>query len=355
VGECQGGIFHPSEATVSCDYQIPACVNFTYSDWSVCNSSEVQSRTVLSASPSGCTGGNPVLNKTCNYIPLCDSDTWSCGDWSDCSASGSQARVCTKIFDCPDIETKSPITNQDCEIINQDSQNEPQPNQIQDEPILIKDNEQQVSEERKITNLQVEEERRDEVVGVVQEISQVAEENSGVNQQIEIIAQTQVQNQGEESQVQNQEQIKTQTQSESAIAEQRKNQVANAVQEILQVAERNAGIGQQVRVIAQVQNENQEKLEASLQKIQSRRGFIKFFIGANYGEIDNAKKALEQNREQIKQFNQIESQPVNQDDQQKLTEQIRVLEQANLQVENSLNTAQKSFSLFGWLFRLFVK
>jgi len=294
VGECQGGIFRSSEETVSCDYQVPTCTNFTYSDWGACNSSGVQSRTTLSASPSGCTGGNPVLSKSCNYVPPCISDSWSCGDWSNCLANNSQTRTCTKTFDCPNVQTESPITNQHCEISNQNSQNvkEPQVNQIQNEPTPIKNNEQAVNQEKNTTGSQ---------------------------------------------------------------AEQRRSEVANAVQEILQVAEKDSGIGEQVKIIAQTQTQNQEKLETSLQKVQSRSGFAKFFVGPNYGEINNAKKLLEQNREQIKQLGQIKNQLANQDDQQKLTEQVQLLEQSNQEIENSLNTLQRGFSLFGWIFRLFVK
>ncbi|MFH1890490.1 MAG: hypothetical protein ABIJ91_02925 [Candidatus Kuenenbacteria bacterium] len=293
VGECQGGISRSSEETVSCDYQVPTCTNFTYSDWGACSSSGVQSRTMLSTSPFGCAGGSPVLNKNCNYIVPCSSDIWSCGDWSNCSANGSQSRTCTKTFDCPDSQTESPITNQDCEIPNQNSQNESQANQIQNEPTLIKNNEQEVSQEKNITGSQV--------------------------------------------------------------AEQRRSEVASAVQEILQVAERDSGVGQQVKIIAQTQAQNQEKLEASLQKVQNRSGLVKFFVGPNYEEINNAKNLLEQNREQIKQLDQIKNQLTNQDDQQKLTEQIQLFERSNQEIENSLDISQKGFSLFGWLFRLFTK
>jgi DNA-binding ferritin-like protein len=211
--------------------------------------------------------------------------------------------------------------------------------------------------------------------------------NSGTGTGSQVQQQTQISNQGEDSQIQtqNNEQAQsgavnqagigtqmqqqaqqelqdgtgtgnqTQNQGQEAIqvAEQRRSQVANAVQEMLQVAERNGGIGQQVMMIAQ--NQNQEKIELSLQKVQSRSGFAKFFIGPNYGEINNAKKLLEQNREQIKQLNQIATQLSSQGDQQILTQQIQTLEQANLQIDNSLGTAQKGFSLLGWVFRLFSK
>lgn len=177
---------------------------------------------------------------------------------------------------------------------------------------------------------------------------------------------------GSENQTQNQEQIKNQA-AESQIkikenqgpentnttgnanAEQRKSQVANAVQLMLQVAERNEGIGEQVRVIAQTQTQNQEKIEAGLEKIQNRSSVAKIFIGPDYKEINNTRKTLEQNKEQIKQLNQIQTRLSNQGDQQVLTEQIQTLEQTVLQIENTLEESQKGFSLLGWIFKRFAE
>jgi len=175
--------------------------------------------------------------------------------------------------------------------------------------------------------------------------------------------QNKVMNQGEESQIQTQEQNTIQTQdgaadktsngkSGSNSSEQRRSEVADAVQAMLQIADRDGGIGKQVRIIAQNQNQNQTKLEQNIEKIQSRGELAKFFIGPNYGEIKNAQKTLEQNREQIRQLNQIRTQLSNQGDQQQLIEQIRILEQANQEIETLVDDAQGGFSLFGWLNKL---
>ena len=169
-----------------------------------------------------------------------------------------------------------------------------------------------------------------------------------------------VKNQGENTQIQTQEQNAVQTKGGGtdktnkgkSTSEQRRSQVASAVQAMLQIADRNSGIGQQVKVIAQNQNQNQTKLEKNVKKIQDRGGFAKFFIGANYGEIKDAQKTLEQNKEQIRQLNQVRTQLSNQGDQQQLTEQIKVLEQANQEIETLLANAQGGFSLFGWLNKL---
>lgn len=155
---------------------------------------------------------------------------------------------------------------------------------------------------------------------------------------------------GEQVQNKNQEQVKAQD--GTANATQRRSEVANAVQEMLQIADRNGGIGQQVRTIAQAQNQEQEKLEASLEKVQNRSGFAKFFVGPNYGEIKNAEKLMEQNQEKIQQLTELKNM-ISLSDQQVLEEQIQVLEQANLQIQNNLNNAEKGFSLLGWMFKMF--
>jgi hypothetical protein len=164
-----------------------------------------------------------------------------------------------------------------------------------------------------------------------------------------------VRNQGEEKQVRNQAATSTGKLVGSQKAEQRRSQVANAVQAMLQVANRNGGIGQQVKEIAQTQTQNQEKLEAGLAKVQSRSKLAKFFFGPNYGEIKNAEKLLTQNQEQIAQLNQLKVQVANEGDAQSLTEQIQVLEQANAEIQNSLDQSQQGFSLLGWAFKMFSK
>jgi hypothetical protein len=57
----------------SCSLAIPTnqtnqtCTSFTYSSWSACNSSSLQTRSILTSSPPGCVGGSPVLVQSCNY------------------------------------------------------------------------------------------------------------------------------------------------------------------------------------------------------------------------------------------------------------------------------------------------
>jgi hypothetical protein len=45
---------------------------------------------------------------------VCDEDTWECGDWSECSAEGSQTRSCRMTNDCSEVSDRSPDTQQSC-------------------------------------------------------------------------------------------------------------------------------------------------------------------------------------------------------------------------------------------------
>jgi len=66
-------------AVVSCSENLSnqnvTCTNFTYSSWSACNSLELQTRTINSSSPSGCTGGLSILIRACNYTIQIDNTT----------------------------------------------------------------------------------------------------------------------------------------------------------------------------------------------------------------------------------------------------------------------------------------
>lgn len=68
-----------------------SCTAFTYSAWSACSAAGTQSRTVLSSSPAGCTGGAPVTTQACTPPATgggtCASFTYSA--WGACDAATS--------------------------------------------------------------------------------------------------------------------------------------------------------------------------------------------------------------------------------------------------------------------------
>lgn len=139
----------------------------------------------------------------------------------------------------------------------------------------------------------------------------------------------------------------------SSMGEQRRSQVANAVHEMLQVADRSGGIGEQVRIIAQSQVKNHEGIEKEIEEIKDRSSFSKFFIGPKYEKIEKTKELLKQDKEKINKLEELKASITNEADKIKVTEQIDVIKKALTEVENIINEEQKGFSLFGWLAKMF--
>ncbi|NOQ68099.1 hypothetical protein GQ568_01505 [Patescibacteria group bacterium] len=137
--------------------------------------------------------------------------------------------------------------------------------------------------------------------------------------------------------------------------EQRRSRVANAVQEMLAVAERNPGIGQQVRTIAQNQNQEQEEMEDALEVTKKRSGVVKFLIGPNYKELKKVENRLENHKNRLEELKGLRAQLENSADAEVLTQQIQIMEQIGAELENEVNEEKQGISLFGWLFRWMAK
>src|SRR3989344_4578467 len=68
----------------------------------------------LSPPPTPASTPTPEI-PTAQSTPACSQDIWSCGDYGICSVVGIQSRSCTKTFDCPNVQTATPTTDQPCQ------------------------------------------------------------------------------------------------------------------------------------------------------------------------------------------------------------------------------------------------
>ena len=87
------------------------CSSFIYSSWSSCSTNAQQTRSIISSSPSGCTGGSPVLTQSCTYVPpTCTS--WVYSNWNSC-VNGQQARTITSSLPT-NCSGGNPVLTQSC-------------------------------------------------------------------------------------------------------------------------------------------------------------------------------------------------------------------------------------------------
>ena len=190
-----------------------------------------------------------------------------------------------------------------------------------------------------------------------QEMSQ--EQNASIPGQ-----QNQEQNQNmnqETNQEQNQEQVQEGIQSQiqrqqgQANAEQHRSAVANFVHDLLEIADREEGIGEQVRLIAQQQNQSASATIRAMETVQTRSRIKTFFIGADYKNLGVLRGEVVQTRNRLEQLNKIMENVQNEGDKTELQNQIQTLEQEQVKIENLIKAQENKFSLFGWLMKFFNK
>lgn len=138
-------------------------------------------------------------------------------------------------------------------------------------------------------------------------------------------------------------------------AEAHRSAVANFVQGLLSVADREGGIGQQVRVIAQEQNDSKETTAEAIDKVEKRSKIKTFLLGTDYKNIGVLRSEMVKTRNHINQLNRIVNQAENEQNKSELQAQIQNLAQEEADINNFITQNEEQFSLFGWAVKLFVK
>lgn len=192
---------------------------------------------------------------------------------------------------------------------------------------------------------------------------QVNESPSPTGNQVKNQNQINTQNQGEDSQLQvvnTQEEENLgegqgeglQTRNQNAI--ENMSEVAKQVQLLLQIRTSD-GIGEQVRLIAQEQNQAQEQIQEQVNKLNSKAKLARFLTGTDYGAIKSLRQQFEQNQLRIQQLEELQNQLSNQGDVAKVQETIQALIQENTSLQELVAAEEKTFGLFGWLFKFFAR
>jgi len=172
--------------------------------------------------------------------------------------------------------------------------------------------------------------------------------------------QTQQQSQGGSgtgNQTQNQGEVQGQVKAQQGQvnAEQYRNTVANSIQALLQVANKQGGVGTQVRAIAQQQNQSATTTIKAMEKVQTRSKVKTFFLGSDYKNLGTLRSEMVQTRNRLEQLNTLMENVQNEGDKTELQNQVQILEQEQTKIESFIKTQEGTFSLFGWMVKLFNK
>lgn len=138
-------------------------------------------------------------------------------------------------------------------------------------------------------------------------------------------------------------------------AESHRSMVADFVRSLLAVADREGGIGQQVKVIAQQQNNSKEKVAGSIDKVEKRNKVKTFFFGSDYKNLGELRSEMVKTRSLINRLKRLAEKAENGQNKMELQNQIQALEQEQASIDNFIAQNEGKFSLFGWAVKLFSR
>ncbi len=125
--------------------------------------------------------------------------------------------------------------------------------------------------------------------------------------------------------------------------------VASFVKSLTGVANRQGGIGAQVRIIAQAQNDSASTTATAMTKVESRGKLRTLFFGSDYKNLGQLRSEIVVTQNNIDQLKDLIAQTTNTTDKAELEAQVKVLEASQVKIQAFIKAHESSFSLFGWL------
>jgi hypothetical protein len=131
--------------------------------------------------------------------------------------------------------------------------------------------------------------------------------------------------------------------------------VAKAIQAILAASATNVKIGEQIRVIAQQQNDTQAAVSDNVARIETESKVKTFLIGSDYKTIGALRSDLAKSKASIEQLKRTIEQTTDATLKATLLAEVKTLEIEQASIETFVEAKASSFSLFGWAVKLFSK
>lgn len=146
------------------------------------------------------------------------------------------------------------------------------------------------------------------------------------------------------------------SQLKSKAANEHRSAVANFVQELLDVADRQVlgGIGEQVREIARQQNASEDKVTLDLEKVKNKNKIRKFLFGTDFKKTKEIKKEMQEAQKRLRELARVKGDIDNSSDKAVIEEQIKNFQENINSVLSEVEAEEGKFSLFGWVKKMFI-
>lgn len=131
--------------------------------------------------------------------------------------------------------------------------------------------------------------------------------------------------------------------------------VSTQVQELIDTVGAKSGIGQQVKVIAQNQQQTQEKIKSSYYQLKNRGQLVRLFVGSDKKMTKALEQMTEENKAIIQKLEEMKNLTKDQADLDQLQKTIDSLLYQNTSLGEKIAKEKQVNGLFGWFVKLFNK
>jgi len=139
----------------------------------------------------------------------------------------------------------------------------------------------------------------------------------------------------------------------SVTAQEHMSIVAQHVQRLLAVPDRDGGIGAEIREIARQQKTTQASIAGELRQVQNQNRWLRWLIGPSKSNLDKLVDQQEQIEKRIARLQELQLETVDEAIQQTLEEAMIALEEQQLLLDQEIETETNRFSLLSWALNTF--
>lgn len=138
-----------------------------------------------------------------------------------------------------------------------------------------------------------------------------------------------------------------------SVSEEHRSAVATFVKSLLSVADRQGGIGAEVRIVAQSQNDSASTTIKAIEKVEERGSLRTFLFGSDYKNLGVIRSQIATIGKNIEKLKTLLEKTLGTTDKAEISAQIKVLEDQKTKLDAYVEANEDVFSLFGWFNRLF--
>lgn len=126
-------------------------------------------------------------------------------------------------------------------------------------------------------------------------------------------------------------------------------EVAKQVELFLAEREEGEGIGARVREVAREQKQAQERIEARLEQMEQRQGFVKRIIGYHQVAVDSIKDEIAANRARAEELLALQETSEDPAEFAQIEAAIAALTEQNAYLQESVRQEMQNQGIFSWL------